>query len=74
MALNAGVLAAALKPTLKTAHLECGAVDNEKLDKFCAALADAIAKAVVTHITSAAVVNVATTCGAGAGTGAGTIT
>lgn len=73
MALDATVLAATLKPTLKTAHLECGAVNNDKLDEFCEALAKSIADAVVAHITSAGAVNVVTTCGAGAGTGTGTI-
>lgn len=47
-----------------------GAADNPAL----AAMAQAIAEAVVEHITSAATLVVATTCPAGAGTGTGTVT
>lgn len=56
MALNAVVLATALQPTLKTAFVAVGAVDNPALETFMAALATAIASAVVTHITGNAVV------------------
>ena len=73
MALNAPVLAAALQPTLKSAHIACGAADNPTLDTFCTNLATAIATAVVAHIQTAGVVTVVTACGAGAGSGTGTV-
>jgi hypothetical protein len=74
MALNPGVLAAALTPPIKAAHIAVGAAPNPALDTFCADLATAIASAVVTHIQSAGVVAVVTACPAGAGTGTGAIT
>lgn len=74
MALNATILATALKPTLKAAHITCGAADNATLDAFCQNLATAIATAVVAHIVSSGAVAVVTTCPAGAGTGTGTVT
>lgn len=74
MALNATVLAAALQPTIKSAHLTLGAADNVALTTFCTNLANAIATAVVAHITSSGVVAVVTACPAGAGTGTGTVT
>lgn len=74
MALNPTTLAAALQPTLKAAHLTCGAANNAALDTFCTNLATAIATAVVAHILSSGEVAVVTACPAGAGTGTGTIT
>lgn len=74
MALSATVLAAALKPTIKSAFIAVGASDNAALETFMTSLANAIATAVVAHITSAGVVAVVTSCGAGPGTGTGTIT
>lgn len=53
MALNATTLAAAIKAKLLA---DCGAVDDTPLDEFC----DAIAEAVVDHITANAVVSVTT--------------
>lgn len=73
MALNATVLAAALQPTVKEAHITCGAENNATLDTFCTNLATAIATAVVAHIVSSGSLVVVTTCPAGAGTGTGTI-
>jgi hypothetical protein len=73
MALNATVLSAVLKPTLKAAFVAVGAEDNAALETFMTSLANAIATAVVAHITSAGTLVVVTTCGAGAGTGTGTI-
>ncbi len=74
MALNAGTLAAALQPDLKSAFLAVGAANNAALDTFMAGLATAIASKVVAHIVSSGVVAVVTACPAGAGTGTGTVT
>lgn len=75
--LNAAALAASLSPTLKTAHLTVGAVDNPALTLFCQNLAVAIATAVVAHIQSSAVVvptALAAPSGGGPVTGTGTVT
>lgn len=74
MPLNATVLAAAIKPGVKAAFIACGAVDNAALETLMTAMANTIATAVVTHITSSAALVVTTACPAGAGTGTGTIT
>jgi hypothetical protein len=68
MALSAPVLSAAIRANL-LADAGTGALNNAALTKVC----DAIAAAVVAHITAAGVVNVVTACGAGAGTGTGTV-
>lgn len=73
MALNATVLAAAMKPGIKAAFIACGAADNAALETLMSDVSSVIASAVVTHIQSAGVVTVVTTCPAGAGTGAGTV-
>lgn len=74
MALNATVLAGLIKPGVKAAFIACGAADNAPLETLMTSLANVIATAVVTHITSSATLVVVTTCGAGAGTGTGTVT
>lgn len=74
MALNATVLAGLIKPGVKSAFIACGAADNPALETLMTAMANTIAGAVVTHLTSAGVVTVVTACPAGAGTGTGTVT
>jgi hypothetical protein len=68
MSLNATVLKGLIKTNLLT-DPDSMAVDNPALDAFC----EAIAAAVVLHITSAATLAVVTTCPAGGGTGTGTV-
>jgi hypothetical protein len=69
MSLNPTVLAAAIQTQL-IADMGTAISPGPMLTAFCTAIATAI----VTHLTSAGVVAVVTTCPAGAGTGTGTIT
>lgn len=73
MALNASTLSAAMRTALLAAPAS-GATNNAALTAMC----DAIASAVVTHVTASAVVTATgvTACGAGAGTctATGTVT
>ncbi len=73
MALNTVTLAAALKTSIKAAHLTLGAANNAALETFCINLGLAIATDIVTHIQTNAAVTVVTVCGSGAGTGTGTV-
>ncbi len=68
MALSAPVLSAAMRAGLLAAPAS-GATDNAALTAMC----DAIATAVVAHITATGTLVVVTACPAGAGTGTGSI-
>lgn len=77
MPLNPTTLAAALKPGMKSAYIACGAADNAALETLMTALSTVIASAVVTHITSNALVAGTATGALGGGPGVpvvGTIT
>lgn len=56
MALNAPALAGLMQPAILAAHVAAGAQPGPALNTFCTNLANGIAAAVVTHITSSAVV------------------
>ncbi|MEX2155123.1 MAG: hypothetical protein WD825_17390 [Gemmatimonadaceae bacterium] len=68
MALNSATLKASIIAKV-TAKIGADNLEESELAKF----AEAIAEAVVEHVNAAAVVNVTTACGAGAGTGVGTV-
>jgi hypothetical protein len=68
MALNAPALAALIQAKI-IANPAVGGIPGPGLDGLC----NAIAQAVVEHITSSASLTVVTACPAGAGTGTGTV-
>lgn len=72
MPLNAATLSTAMQAAWK-AHANSHLASNTMADQAIAALCNALADTIITHITTSGVISTVTTCAAGAGTGVGTI-